>query len=339
MKDWTTAMTVVFIAVMAIGNFVVSQYIFAAPGGYQALKAQLYLSGQPLSVDAALSADTAALYSGSPIDSEAAIAVNTDAPMNVVGGAALLNSDNPLSNVVPTRGGVLLYTVQSGDSASIIAANFGISLNTLIWANTGVNWSVLRPGQQLTILPVNGVLHQIQDGETLDSIAALYDVSVQSILHANPGFVPSQIATASSLIIPGGRPVRSTNYASLSGLPSLPGYFSIPTTGWNGGRLYSYNAVDITNACGTPVYAAAEGLVVEVVGSGWNGGYGNYILIDHPNGTKTRYAHTSKNLVSVGDYVAKGKEIALTGDTGQNDGPSGCNLHFEVYGAKNPFAK
>ena len=332
-------MTVLFIVAMAIGNFLISQYIFAAPGGYQALKEQLYLSGQPLTADAALSADTAALSSGSPIDSEAAITVNTDAPITTVGDSALLNSNNPLSNVVPTRGGVLLYTVQSGDSASLIAANFGISLNTLIWANAGVNWSALRPGQQLTILPVNGVLHQVQDGETLDSIAALYDVSAQSILHANPGFAPSQLTTTASLIIPGGTPVRNSSYTSLSNLPSLPGYFSVPTTGWNGGRLYSYNAVDITNACGTPVYAAAEGLVVEVVNSGWNGGYGNYILMDHPNGTKTRYAHTSKNLVSVGDYVAQGKEIALTGNTGQNDGPTGCNLHFEVYGAKNPFTK
>jgi lysostaphin len=122
-------------------------------------------------------------------------------------------------------------------------------------------------------------------------------------------------------------------------LPSLPGFFAIPTTGWNWGKLHNNNAIDIANACGTPIYAAAEGLVVEEFSNGWNDGYGKYIVIEHPNNTRTKYAHNQRNLVSVGDYVLKGDQIGVIGNTGLTHGPTGCHLHFEVKGARNPFSK
>ncbi len=67
---------------------------------------------------------------------------------------------------------------------------------------------------------------------------------------------------------------------------------------------------------------------------GWNGGYGNYIVIRHGGGTQTLYAHTSSNLVSVGDTVSAGETIGAVGNTGQSTGP---HLHFEVRGTSNPF--
>jgi murein DD-endopeptidase MepM/ murein hydrolase activator NlpD len=123
----------------------------------------------------------------------------------------------------------------------------------------------------------------------------------------------------------------------------MKSFFSLPVIGWNWGQLHNYNAVDIANQCGTPVQAAAEGLVVSdaELGSGsggWNDGYGSFVLIEHPNGTKTRYAHLDKTLVKAGDYVARGEEIGMMGNTGSTHGPTGCHIHFEVYGAKNPFA-
>ena len=120
-------------------------------------------------------------------------------------------------------------------------------------------------------------------------------------------------------------------------LPDLKGYFSIPTIGWNWGHLHRYNAVDVAGSCGESIYAAAEGTVKEVK-EGWNGGYGNYILISHPNGTLTKYAHNKKNLVVLDQYVLRGDLIAHIGNTGNTHGETGCHLHFEVYGAKNPFA-
>ncbi len=115
-------------------------------------------------------------------------------------------------------------------------------------------------------------------------------------------------------------------------------YFIMPTTGWNWGQLHEYNAVDIANNCGTPIYAAAEGLVIESVSNGWNEGYGNYIKIEHPNRTITVYGHLSKNIASSGKYVFQGDLIAYMGNTGNTHGPTGCHLHFEVRGAKNPLA-
>jgi murein DD-endopeptidase MepM/ murein hydrolase activator NlpD len=259
-------------------------------------------------------------------DEEAAIFI-------AVEEAAVFNAASPLGNLLPTRGELLVYKVKAGDTLSAIAANFGISLNTILWANSGLKASLIRPGQEIVILPVSGVIHQVQEGETLDSIAALYNVEIDQIRKFNKNLF------APTLIIPGAKQKRIAAIASLSGLPSYPGYYIIPTTGWNWGRLHPANAVDIANACGTPIYAAAEGLVIEEKSYGWNEGYGYYIEINHPNNTVTRYSHTSKNAVSVGDYVLQGDLIAYIGNTGNTHGPTGCHLHFEVRGAKNPFVK
>ncbi len=252
--------------------------------------------------------------------------------------SALVNSNNPLSNAFPTREGLMLYKIQKGDTVSKIAVNFGVTPNTILWANPKLKNGSLSVGQEVTILPTDGVLHQVQSGETLESIAALYAVEVQRVAAFNRSAV-SGLVSGTTLVIPGGKPLQVSRLASSGNLPEYPGYFAIPTTGWNWGRLHNYNAVDIANACGTPVYAAAEGLVVEASDSGWNGGYGHYLIIEHPNGTKTRYAHNDRHLVSVGDYVLKGDQVATIGNTGNTHGPTGCHLHFEVIGAKNPFAK
>lgn len=117
------------------------------------------------------------------------------------------------------------------------------------------------------------------------------------------------------------------------------GYFKMPTTGWNWGRLHNQNAVDVANNCGTPIYAAAEGLITESASDGWNSGYGKYIKIKHPNNTETLYSHNNENVILAGQYVEQGDLIAYMGNTGNTHGPTGCHLHFEVRGAKNPLAK
>ncbi len=255
----------------------------------------------------------------------------------VVDGDSLLNAGNPLSTILPTRDGLLVYKVQKGDSLSKIAANFGISLNTIFWANSSVGNSI-RPGQELVILPVSGVLHQIEDGETLDSVSEFYGVTSDKIRQFNK-VSPAGLKIGGTLVIPGAKPKKTFASASLADLPNFPGYFILPTTGWNWGKLHYYNGVDIANACGTPIYASAEGLVVKERVSGWNDGYGGFVEIEHPNGAVTKYAHTQKNLVSVGDYVLQGDVIAQIGNTGNVHGPTGCHLHFEIRGARNPFAK
>ena len=336
LKDWTTAVTVVFVMALIVLNVAV-RYVREHPES-----AKILNFFPPIGLTA-----NGALEEILPFGASSVASINSvdiENPNVTVGETvsvdrgALLSAANPISNIIPTREGVLIYKVQRGDTLSRIAASFGISMNTILWANQNLKSGSLRLGEELVVLPVSGVLHEIGEGETLDSIADLYSVSVQRIIAVNPQLASAALSVGRTLVIPDTKPLRAENLSSLTALPNLAGYFSIPTTGWNWGQLHLYNAVDIANACGTPIYAAAEGLVIESRG-GWNGGYGNYILIEHPNGTQTRYAHNEKNLVAVGDYVAQGDIIGYIGNTGNTHGPTGCHVHFEVKNARNPFAR
>lgn len=88
------------------------------------------------------------------------------------------------------------------------------------------------------------------------------------------------------------------------------------------GRMHE--GIDIAASSGTPIRAAAAGTVIH---SGWLGGYGNLVVIDHGNGLATAYAHASSILVGVGQQVAQGETVSLVGSTGHSSGP---HLHFEV---------
>ncbi|MEK9185596.1 MAG: M23 family metallopeptidase, partial [Patescibacteria group bacterium] len=98
--------------------------------------------------------------------------------------------------------------------------------------------------------------------------------------------------------------------------------------------IHGYNGIDIAAPLGTPIMASADGEVIVSRNSGWNGGYGIYIVIRHPNGTQTLYAHNNSNTVSVGDSVKQGETIGYVGRTGK---VTGSHVHFEIRGAKNPF--
>lgn len=225
--------------------------------------------------------------------------------------------------------------MKKGDTLSSIAENFGISINSIIWAND-LSSKTIYPGQELIILPVSGTLHRVREGDTLETIAKLYSVEVSKILEFNK-LKNSSLKVGDLLIIPGGKPpISSKNNSPVNNLPSYPNYYLLPTTGLNWGVLHPTNAVDIANRCGTPVIASAEGLIEKV---GWSSDYGQFIEIEHPNNTKTLYAHLEKVFVKEGDYVKSAQLIGLMGNTGYVQGTSGCHLHFEVRGAKNPFAR
>lgn len=126
-----------------------------------------------------------------------------------------------------------------------------------------------------------------------------------------------------------------------SGTPVFNGYLwparGVLTSGygWRWGRMH--RGIDIGAPVGTPVFAAASGTVQF---SGWNsGGYGNMVEVRHPDGSMTRYAHHSRNLVRSGQQVEQGQQIAEVGSTGYSTGP---HLHFEVHlptqGTVNPMA-
>jgi murein DD-endopeptidase MepM/ murein hydrolase activator NlpD len=271
-----------------------------------------------------------------------------NAGFTVPTGAVLSTSDaqlkDPGAPVGPAfdRSGMITYTVQSGDTLSSIASYFGISIETIASANPGLKAKLLKTGQQLSILPTSGVVYYTQSGDTLQSIADNFGISQDKIEQFNHSVNFATLDPGTSVIIPGG---TNTNQLATGGtvLPNFNNQFIMPANGYDWGILHHYNAVDIANSCGTPVVAAAEGLVVpddaipDTI-DGWNDGYGNFVLIEHPFGTdvRTRYAHLKSISVNIGDYVKQGQVIGLMGETGD---ASGCHVHFEVYGAQNPFAK
>ncbi len=255
----------------------------------------------------------------------------------ILESSAVFSGASPLAGSLPSRDGLLTYKIQKGDTLSSVAASFGISVNTILWANQGVRANALKIGQEVVILPVSGLVHRVVEGDTVDSISAQYNVSVDRILKFNKGLSRAGI-NQQTVIIPDAKLRSGASYVTTANLPSYPGYYAIPTKGWNWGQLHSYNGVDIANVCGTAVFASAEGLVVEAQG-GWNGGYGKYVMIEHPNGTKSRYAHLEEINIEVGDYLGQGDVIGTMGNTGNVHGPTGCHLHFEAIGFKQPFAK
>jgi len=263
-------------------------------------------------------------------------------PIDEENGTAI-GLSNPLTNLFPARDGLKRYKVRQGDTISTIAAQFGITADTIKWANQDAR-SPLRLNQELIILPTTGILYTVREGDSLESVADRYQITTEGIKKNNGNYQKIVASGKGTLILPLAKPFSKNAYTQpIEKLPDLKNYFALPAAGYNWAELHAENAVDIANKCGTSVYAAADGLMVADSeygdGSGeWNGGYGKFILLEHTNGTKTRYAHLSKTLISIGDQVTRGSEIGLMGNTGNTDGPTGCHLHFEVSGAKNPFA-
>lgn len=92
---------------------------------------------------------------------------------------------------------------------------------------------------------------------------------------------------------------------------------------WGEGSEF-HQGIDIANSLNTPIVATADGKVVQ---SGWSGGYGNLIQIDHGNSITTMYGHNSQLVVSDGQQVRKGQIIAYLGSTGRSTGP---HVHYEI---------
>lgn len=254
----------------------------------------------------------------------------------------LMQNNSIISTAMPSAipgKEIIYYEVQVHDNISTIAARFGISTNTILWANGLSARDYILPGQQLIILPVSGILHKVKSGDSLAIIAAKYSAKIEKIINFNE-LKTHDLKIGQELIIPDGKiKTRKKKRYVNKKLPNLKGYFGYPATGRISQGLHPYNAIDIANSCGTDVYAAAAGEVTVAKTSGWNGGAGLYIKIKHSNGTATLYAHLQKALIKAGEKVSKGQKIGLIGHTGRTipRGPRGCHLHFSVYGAKNPL--
>lgn len=260
-----------------------------------------------------------------------------------------MGSSGTLADVIdiPTTDTISTYIVQSGDTVAKVATRFGVSENTVRWANNLTKKDVLHVGQNLVILPITGVKHKIQKGDTLASITKKYKADRADILEFNDITENTPLRIGDTLIIPDGEittvvtankttKIQTGSGVSKSGVSATNGYYIQPVVP-NGGRIRKtqgfhtrYNAIDIGAPVGTPIRAMADGTVIVTKSpSGYNGGYGGLTIISHGNGSQTLYAHQSKIGVSSGDRVTQGQIIGYTGNTGKSTGP---HLHFEIRG-------
>jgi murein DD-endopeptidase MepM/ murein hydrolase activator NlpD len=243
------------------------------------------------------------------------------------------------------------HTVSKGDSIFGIAKDFNIKPETVLWANYDTlndSPDSLRIGQVLNVPPVDGVLYQWQEGDTFDSVAGAFDAKVEDILTwpgNNLDLAKPSVEVGKYVMIPGGHrefkqwiiPTIARGRSGTAGVGSTScGGGAVGGGGfiWPAGNHFlsgndywsGHLGIDIAGADGSPVYAADSG-VVTLASNGWNGGYGNVIMIDHGNGYATLYGHLSQINVAVCQSVGAGQTIGAIGNTGNS---FGSHLHFEV---------
>lgn len=241
--------------------------------------------------------------------------------------------------IYPDDDTINVYEVKKGDTLSEVAEMFGVTRNTIIWAND-LKSSTVSPGDVLLILPVTGIRHTVKKGDTIKSITKKYKANEEDILTYNGISSSKELAVGDIVIVPDGeiesvapkvttkKPTVYTN-VTVSGFLARPLIGGIKTQG-----IHGNNGIDIGASYGTSVLAAASGKVLIARLGGYNGGYGSMVIIDHGNGVQTLYAHLSSVGVSNGQSVVQGQVIGGVGSTGKS---TGNHLHFEVRGAKNPF--
>ncbi len=237
------------------------------------------------------------------------------------------------------RDTIIIYTIEKGDTIETIAKKFYISEDTIKWANNITGTDILNIGQALKILPVTGVAHKVAPGETIYSIAKKYETNAQAIVD----FPFNTFADAETfamvagqlVIVPDGIAPSNTQYIKKQPVYIASGRAPIGTSGWFfpvEGAISQYAswyhmAVDVAGSIGTPVYAAHDGIVEQVIG-GWDGGYGNNVWINNGDGVRSHYAHLSGANVSIGQSVVGGQTIVgFRGNSGRSTGP---HTHFEI---------
>ena len=260
------------------------------------------------------------------------------------------------------------YEVQKGDTWLQIAAKHDMTSDELLALNPGYDINRLSIGEVLTIsasvpyLTMTVVQQEryLQDvqydviytdeptmyqGDTKITSKGSYGAAdvVASVTYVN-GQETARTVLSSVLLK---EPVTEHQLQGTKVRPSWypTGTFRWPCTGrvvsYFGGRKSpggigstNHKGLDIANSRGTSIYAADGGTVVY---SGWQGGYGYVVKIEHLNGLRTVYVHNSKLLVKVGNTVHKGQEIAKMGSTGNSTG-SHCHFEIQLNGvAQNPL--
>lgn len=281
---------------------------------------------------------------------------------------SLQGTDSDTNSYISSSDKITTYTVKSGDTVGEIATKFGISKNTILYANTNIKNNVLKKGQTLIILPVDGVSYTVKKGDTIASIAKAYKADSKDISEYND-ITDKNLQYGDKIIVPGGimvkkvipvvapkvekeQPIKQEEIKPVS-KPEKPesaspsditsgngitgGYiWPFPSgTGRVSQRLHDDNAYDFAAPKGTPIYAIADGTVLIADGSGYNGGYGLYVVMDFNDGGQAIFGHMSKVATFAGEVVKKGDIIGYVGSTGRS---TGNHVHIGYRGGKsNPY--
>ncbi len=275
--------------------------------------------------------------------------------ITALSGVALVK-ENVLDTETGARGDIIKHTVEEGELVGTIAERYGISVNTIFWANDLSENDYIKPGQELFIPPTSGVVYTPASGDTVDSIANKYNTTSDKIIEYNNLPSADSLAAGVEIIIPDGekpKPVapveNTTKLADLGSLwtrtetpapapaPVAGGTLQWPTTSHRISQYYHWrhHGIDVDGNTGDPIYSAKGGTVTS---AGWQGGYGLCVIVNHGDGTQTLYGHLSKIYVSSGQSVGRGGTLGLQGNTGWS---TGDHLHFEyiVGGSKvNPLS-
>lgn len=248
-------------------------------------------------------------------------------------GLVTLESDKPPSSVQD-------YTIRDGDTLSGLSAKFGVSSDSIKWLNDNVDWKKIKPNTVVKIPPVTGVVYKVKAGDTIHSIAKKFESNAQAIVDFPFNTFSDDetfaLVAGQTLVVPDGvmpdapTSTASPRFATImtpdAGAVSVTGTFVWPAAGRITQKYSWYHpAIDIASSGGGPIVASDGGVVVT---SGWSTvGYGNHVVVDHQNGTKTLYAHLSVLSVSVGQKVNRGSTLGQMGSTGRS---TGTHLHFEI---------
>ncbi len=264
-----------------------------------------------------------------------------------------------LAALLSTAQAATAYRVRSGDTLSEIAARAGVSASQIRHLNPSISGNVVKVGQRLLIpnRQIPARKYHVQSGENLTTIARKFGLSLGQLLRANPAYRGGKNVWAGAVItIPGrnmaarlgrsaavqastGRAtVRTTGIRVSSNagwLWPVPGYRYV-SSGFGERELDGQGAmhygVDIVAPLGTPVVAARGGRVLESRAD-FARGWGWTVVLQHPDGWITRYAHLSQNLVKAGETVVQGQKVGRVGNTGHSTGP---HLHYGTYMRWNP---
>lgn len=231
--------------------------------------------------------------------------------------------------------------IEKGDNFWKIAKEHNIDIDTLIGANPLWESIVAKVDQKIVIPSQKGVLHFVNDLNEINTLHTLYNVPENNVLTPSLFFyriksLVSKLNKPVAVYIKDARPITDVMTPQLAKQFALREMFRSPLggrlTSFFGGRVHPifrqwgfHNGLDIAAPYGTPVGAARGGVVIS---SGWMGGYGKAVIIQHDEGFKTLYGHLSTINVRPGQKVKAGQFVGRVGSTGWSTGP---HLHFTLW--------